>query len=469
MSGTINSKNKALIIGTITYAIGNFGTKILSFLIVPLYTFYIMPSDLGDYDLLMTTVSLLSPLLTMKVSDATYRWLIKDIKNSPDYLGATYKLLVRNCLIFSVILLVVNRYIPIWHCYYFILILIGDRVLECVQKLLRGFKNQKLFAVSGILYTALLVFANFLKICILHEGVVALLQSVIFAQSVTIIFILYKEKRLCVVKWKNKHKYLQREFMRYSMPLVPSALSWWVMSASDRYVIRVLLGRAANGIFAVAGKFPSILQTVFTMFNNAWTDMALAELGKGEQTEEYVSDIFRKLYCFSFSVVFGLIPLTKIITQIILGPEYQSASVYIGILYLGTIFQGFSSFCSIGYLQQKVTAGAARTSMYGAAVNFIVDIFTMKYIGLFAASLSTFVGFFVMWITRMHDIRTSFPIHIKKFEFTMYFIVAILMSIVSIWSSLKVDIILCIFAGIWFLFSNRKIIEKLYFKIKKKA
>ena len=69
MSGTINSKNKALIIGTITYAIGNFGTKILSFLIVPLYTFYIMPSDLGDYDLLMTTVSLLSPLLTMKVSD----------------------------------------------------------------------------------------------------------------------------------------------------------------------------------------------------------------------------------------------------------------------------------------------------------------------------------------------------------------------------------------------------------------
>ena len=68
-------------IGTITYAIGNFGTKILSFFIVPLYTYYIAPSEMGDYDLLMTTVSLLSPLLTMKISDATYRWIINDPKN----------------------------------------------------------------------------------------------------------------------------------------------------------------------------------------------------------------------------------------------------------------------------------------------------------------------------------------------------------------------------------------------------
>lgn len=461
MLNAINSKNKTLLIGTITYAIGNFGTKILSFLIVPLYTFYITPSDLGDYDLLMTTVSLLSPLLTMKISDATYCWLIKDVSNSPDYLGATYKLLFRNCIFFSVILLVINHFITIWNCYYFILILIGDRVLECVQKLLRGLKKQKLFAVSGIIYTGLLVIANLIKICMLHQGVTALLQSVVFAQIVTIIFIIWKEKSLRVVNWKNriKHRQLQKEFMKYSAPLVPSALSWWVMSASDRYVIRLFLGKAANGIFAVAGKFPSILQTLFTMFNNAWTDMALAELGKGKQTEEYVADLFRKLYCFSFSVVFGLIPFTKIVTQIILGVEYQSASIYIGILYLGTVFQGFSSFCSIGYLQQKTTGGAARTSMYGAIVNLVVDIFAMKYIGLFAASVSTFIGFFVMWIARMYDIRYSFPIRIKKKEFSIYLIMSIILAIVSIWSSLMIDILLCVCAGIWFIYSNRNIFK----------
>ena len=58
-------KNKTLLLGTIIYAIGNFGTKFLSFLIVPLYTYYISPSDLGNYDLLCTTINLLTPLFVL--------------------------------------------------------------------------------------------------------------------------------------------------------------------------------------------------------------------------------------------------------------------------------------------------------------------------------------------------------------------------------------------------------------------
>ena len=159
-----NQKNKALVVGTLTYAIGNFGTKILSFLIVPLYTFYILPEDLGDYDLLMTTVSLLSPLLTMKISDAAYRWIISDKEHTDITIATTYQLLFQNCAFASVLLLLINHFIPIWNCGYFIGILIADRMLECIQKLLRGLRNQKLFAVSGVFYTAVLVSLNFIKI-----------------------------------------------------------------------------------------------------------------------------------------------------------------------------------------------------------------------------------------------------------------------------------------------------------------
>ena len=148
-----NKKNKTLLTGTITYAIGSLGTKFLNFLIVPLYTYYILPVDLGDYDLLMTTVSLLSPLLTMKISDAAYRWIIKNKENEIPYISATYKLLIKNCILCAIILLIINHFIPIWNCYYFIAILIGDRMLECLQKLLRGLKNQKLFAASGLFHT----------------------------------------------------------------------------------------------------------------------------------------------------------------------------------------------------------------------------------------------------------------------------------------------------------------------------
>ncbi len=300
-----NSKqNKALLTGTLTYAIGSFGTKILNFLIVTLYTYYILPADLGDYDLLTTTVSLLSPLLTMKISDATYRWIIKEKENEIPYISATYKLLIRNCVFAALILLLINQFIPVWNCYYFIAILIGDRVLECLQKILRGLKNQKLFAISGVIHTAILVTSNVIKVCILKEGVTALLQSSIISLYSTIIIILIAEKRLRRVELKKNYKNQQKEMLKYSMPLVPTTLSWWVMSASDRYIIKWILGSAANGIYSVAYKFPSVLQIVFTMFNNSWTDLAISQLEKGKKSEDYTKATFRQLYKISFGLVF---------------------------------------------------------------------------------------------------------------------------------------------------------------------
>lgn len=463
-----NKKNKALLTGTITYAIGSFGTKFLNFLIVPLYTYYIIPSDLGDYDLLVTTVSLLSPLLTMKISDAAYRWIIKEKENEVPYISATYKLLLRNCLLAAILLLAINCFIPIWNCYYFIAILVGDRILECLQKLLRGIKNQKLFAASGLFHTTVLVGSNVIKVCILKEGITALLQSSVISIYATILLILLMEKRLRKVDFKPDYKSQQKEMLKYSIPLVPSTLSWWVMSASDRYIIRWVIGSVANGIYSVAYKFPSILQTVFIMFNNAWTDMALAELGKGKESEEYTKKVFKQLYKVSFGLVFVLIPLTKLVMNGILNERYREASIYIGFLYLGTVFQGFSSFSSIGYLQGKKTGGAAKSSIYGAMINLSVDLLCIKILGLFAAALSTFLGFFVMWITRMRDIKDVFPIKIDVKDFLLYLFVGIGMAIGVIYTNNVMDWLLTIIAGVFFLFDNRNTIKQIVNMIKEK-
>ena len=462
-----NKKNKALLTGTITYAIGSFGTKFLSFLIVPLYTYFIQPADLGDYDLLVTTVGLLSPLLTMKISDAAYRWIINEKENEIPYISATYKLLIRNCFLCALLLFGINHFIPIWYCYYFTAILVGDRILECLQKLLRGLKNQKLFAVSGVFHTAVLVGLNFYKVCILKQGVIALLQSNAISLFATIALILILEKRLRKIDFRPNYKQQQKEMLHYSIPLVPSALSWWVMGTSDRYVVRLFINSAANGIYSVAHKFPSILQMIFSMFNNAWTDMALAELGNGEQSEEYTKSVFQQLYKLSFGMVFVLIPLTKLVMNVILSDSYKVASIYTGFLYLGTVFQGFSSFNSIGYLQGKKTGGTAKTSVYGALVNLIVDFLCIKFIGLFAAALSTFLGFFVMWITRTRDIKDVFPVHVDWKLFSAYLIIGITLAMCIIWTNNTIDLMLSIVAGVFFLFDNRNSLKLVLHMVKK--
>lgn len=454
----VKQNNKALLTGTIVYAIGNLGTKILTFLIVPLYTYYISTSDMGDYDLLMTSVSLLVPLISLKISDATYNWMIKQTASNEICIKATYSYLLKSCAIAVTVIGVASRILHIWNVGLFLAILVLEPILETTQKILRGLKNQKLFAASGIIYTGILVTLNFVTVCFLKWGVTSLLVNTVISHIITIALIFCLEKRIrCLSVTVDKAELVitQKEMLKYSMPLVPSTLSWWVMSVSDRYVIRFFLGSSFNGIYAIATKFPSVLQIFFVLFNNAWTDMALANLHSKEESSKYVSDIFEKMYVFSFSLICCLIPFTKIVTQIILSSDYKKGSVYIGFLYLGAVFQGFSTFASVGYLQNKKTMRAAISSVVGAIVNLLFDLVLIKTIGLFAAALSTYAGFLVMWLVRMYDIKSDWPITVKKLKFVAMTGIATFIATITIWTPISIDIVITGVFGIVFLVLNR--------------
>lgn len=470
-SKQIKQNNKALLTGTIVYAIGNLGTKILTFLIVPLYTYYISTSDMGEYDLLITGVGLLSPIISLRISEATYNWMIKQTESNEVCIKSTYNYLLKSCALSVIVVGVIGHFTYIWNLKLFLAILVLDPVLETTQKILRGLKNQKLFAASGIIYTGILVTLNFITVCVMKFGVTSLLVNTIISQLISIALIFILEKRMrCLTIAVEKRTLLetQREMLKYSMPLVPSTLSWWVMSVSDRYVVRFFLGSSFNGIYAIATKFPSVLQTFFVLFNNAWTDMALANLHSKEENSKYVSNLFEKMYMFSFSTIFCLIPVTKVVTQVILSADYKIGSIYIGFLYLGAIFQGFSTFASVGYLQNKKTARAATSSLAGAIINLLVDFILIKSVGLFAAALSTYIGFLVMWLVRMYDIRNDWPIAVNIPKFTIMTLAATAIATVTIWTTVEIDAIMTLLFGVLFIALNKNYIKVVIQKIKRK-
>lgn len=256
----------------------------------------------------------------------------------------------------------------------------------------------------------------------------------------------------------KENRALTKEMLKYSAPLVPSGLSWWVMGVSDRYVIRFILGSAANGIYAVANKFPTILSMLFTIFNYSWTDVAIGNLKEGKETSEYSSRIFENLYELAFCFTVALIPATKIVTKLILSDSYKSASIYISFLYLGALFQGLTVFITAGLLQGTKTGFIARSSSIGAAVNLGIDLVFMKFIGIQAASFSTFCGFFVMWVCRMHDTQKITPVHLDKKKFIPLFVLSVAMATITIWTNNITDLILTILGIVLFFVINRKYI-----------
>lgn len=449
------NRNKQLIKGTAIYGLGSFGTKILGFIIVPIYTYYISTADLGLYDITMSTISLLTPIITLQISDAAYKGIVVDYENKNKYIISTIQILIINCLVVSSIILLINKIYALPYCLYFCIILILSRILETLQKLLRGLKRQGLFATSGVIYTIFFLSLNILMLCVFHKGIIGLFRSAVIASMFTIVFILVFEKRLRINLFTRIDKKLIISMFKFSAPLVPNYLNWWIINSSDRYIVLWFLGASATGILAIAHKFPTMLQSIMGLFNSSWQDFVMAEK-EIKDSDNYYSMIFEKYYQVMLSLLTALIPCTKVFILVVMNKEYKIACDFVAFYYLGTVFQGFSSFIGVGYLKNGKTKSAFSSSIYGAIINAIINIVLINIIGLQAAAISTFFAFFIIWIIRIYQTKDELKIKLNKIKFISLLIVTIMIALISIYSNLKINILLCILGGCDIIFINRK-------------
>lgn len=465
------SKNKALLSGTVIYAIGSFGTKILTFLIVPLYTYYISTAEMGAYDLLLTTVNLLIPLVTLAIYDAAYRWMIgEDVavttEQNAKVIAVVYQILAVDLVLCALVGIVGAGIIRYQYAWQFAVILFGNSFFNTVQKMLRGVRNQKLFALSGIAFTVIVLSLNVLQVCILKRGVEGMLLSLMVAYLGASALILIAEKRVRPVFVFKGLADVRNAMIKYALPLIPNQLNWWIMTSSDRYIVKAFLGNDANGIYSISYKFPTLMQTIFTLFTNSFQDVSVGDDEKDQG--EYYTKVFDAFSVAVFTTVMLAIPVSKLYVKMFMSAPYHPSADYIGILYLGSAFQVFSAYYGVGYLKNKNTNGASSTSIYGALINIIVNLVLIKFIGLYAAAVSTAVGFFAMWIMRVKQAGHVLGVRLNAKHLAIYGMLAIAYAIISVFANYMVDGILFVLAVAIFIFANRDFLRTICSRFLKK-
>ena len=58
------------------YAVGGIGSRLMTFLLVPIYSFFIAPSEFGYYDICFAVIMLMLPFLSMQLRDGAFRFLL---------------------------------------------------------------------------------------------------------------------------------------------------------------------------------------------------------------------------------------------------------------------------------------------------------------------------------------------------------------------------------------------------------
>lgn len=457
-------KEKKLIKDTIIYMIANFGAKILLLIIYPIYTYYILPHDLGEYDLIISTLTLFYPIVVFSINDALFRWLLDSKENEQsEIISIGMKIMFRNILIVDFFLMFLNIIFEIQYGWFILGILNFGCFFPVLQQITRGLGKNKIFAISGLIYAGMLVCCNFILIIIFNLKIEGLFLSQVVAYFVACVYLYIKDQIYKITWWKTKaeNKILKRKMINYSLMLIPNSSCWWVMNAADRYFIRFFINSAANGIYSVSHKFPSILNMVTSVFSLAWQEQAIIEFDSTDRNS-YFSKVYQLYYRLLFCSCLLLIPVTKWFTLFCIQKEYVISWKYSGELYLGSVFLALATFLGAGYLSAKDTKGSMTTSVVGAVVNIIFDFILIPMIGLEAAAISTLLGNISVWGMRWCQTRQYFQIEIKWIDFLTLILFNLLYIYLIRLSNLKIDATLVVVAIIIFILYNRILLIKIW-------
>jgi len=396
---------KKLVNNSIIFGVGRLGSRIVSFLLVPLYTYYLSTGEYGTVDLTMTTVNLLIPIVSVSAYEAVLRFTM-DENEEP-------QIILSNSMTIALVGFVVALFFyPILNYFnvlqgnlvYLYMILFAQMVERVLAQYIRALGKVKMFALNGILLTFTTGILNVLFLVYFGLGIVgyywALILSYLFSSVYLIIFTdSYKDLR-----FSNYNKNTINDLISYSIPMIPNSLMWWLINASSRYFIRWFIGVSANGLFAVASRIPSILTIFYQVFNQAWQLSAIEEF-ENEKKSEFYTVIFDNLSSFMFIGASGIIIFIKLIFELFFAAEYFYAWRIVPFLLLGTIFSSFSTFLGTNYIAAKQTKGVFKTSVYGGIISLILNIAFIPSIGLVGAGISSMVSFFAMFLLRYFDTR----------------------------------------------------------------
>lgn len=461
------SRELKLVKNTIIYTISSFGSKVLTFLIVPLYTFYLTTAEFGTYDTIISVLNLLAPMCVLAIHEGMLRWLLKSEDKHGDIVGTGLTLLtvfifIADIVVWSVCTLIKWKYKEL-----FILLLTFSAFQNSFQFMARGEKKNKVFAVSGIIYTLIMLSLNVILVVMFRMGVKGMLWSMAIAYLVDTIYLVLMLRDCIDIKEIRFNKKLALSMLAYSIMLVPNNISWWVMNTSDRLMLTAMSGAAVTGIYSLANKFPSIVTILHTLFYQAWQEQAVLEYDS-DTRDTYYTKVFNSYMKVACCIVAILIPLSKVVIVLFMDESYLSSYKYVGILYLGAIFSSFSSFYGTGYISAKDTKNAMKTTIVGAIVNFLINLILIPFIGIWAACISTVCGNIIVWIIRIKDTKKYFNISIKWKTFCIIMLVNIAFTVIICFINLYETILMLMIAIIISVAINKEILENMIRIIKKK-
>lgn len=398
------NRYKKLFSDTVILGIGTFGSKLLVFLLMPLYTAFLTTSQFGTAELITSTANLIIPVACVGITSGIFRFAAERNSDQAVVFSSSIALLGAGTAVF-LLLSPIFFLIPYFGGYAWLIplyVILANVQAVCAQYV-RASDRTKLFAFQGILNTLLTVGLNVLFLVVFDLGVTGYVLSVILGNLITAIFLTFAAKLWRVFRISKIDRGMMWELLKFSLPMIPTTVCWLITDLSDRYLVTYFCGEAVNGVYSAAYKIPTIVNLISGIFMQAWQFSAVAQSSDEESCKRFYSEVFGGFLSVIFIGAGGLILLSEVLTSLLLNETYAGAAAFMPTLLCATAIESIVSFLATVYMVKKKSMNSFFTAMSGAILNIILNLIMIPRMGAIGAAIATLISYGLVFLIRMID------------------------------------------------------------------
>lgn len=436
------------------YFLGNILTKMISFLLIPLYSNKILAEDFGYYDLSISIINLVIPLVFFQVWDGVFRFIFdyKEKSDKEKIISNGIVITFIGFLMFTILFVICRSIFN----FKFAFLIYLNGVLTAVQFyysiIARGYMRNTLFVVSGVVNSTVNIIMNILLISVFDLGVKSLYIATIFGIIVQMIIIELSLKPLKEFKLKYYSKEIVIDIIKFSLPIGISTISYWLLSGLTRIVISRYLGMESNGIYAMTNRFCSVIVLATSVIQFSWNELSYILASEGNKDNILQQGIN---YILKTILLMGavLLIIMNMFYPSFVAKEYIDGITILPIVLLGTIANSFAGLIGTLFMANKKSNVLFISTIIAAVINVLGLLILVPFLGLIGATLALTIAFIVNSFVRVYILNRDSSITIEIGESVKLVIIVMFSCVVAYLGNIfiqLISLIAIIFYSVWY-------------------
>lgn len=409
--------------------------------ILPIITKILGIENFGIWVQITLAFSIIVPLINLGLPFALVRFLPAE-KSNAEVRDTIYSILTINFLASFLVALILaifskglSNFIGCSQNIIYILAFIV--VFECINvvflNIFRAFQQIKRYSLF-IIYQA--VGEIILTICAvtLGYGLFGAVMSLLIIRIFNFIlcaFIILREVGFSLPTFSKT-----KEYLFFTLPTVPSNVSYLLTNSSDKYIINFFLGLAAAGYYATSytlGGIISFLESPFSFLLPAVLSKSYDE-NKTNELKIYLEYSLKYFLLLAIPSFFGLWALSKPILVAFANADVAEHSYYIvPIVALSFLFLGMYSIFSQIISVHKKTKIIGAIWLVSAAINISANLIFVPRFGILGAAITTLLAFGFIFLSALYYSSKYLTVKIKYLFILKSILAASIMAITIKW------------------------------------